>query len=118
MIQFHEEFRIACEKNVCRKYDTNWMGPPAIGPIRELKEKATRYRQGMLFQTVHAVKSNFDMKGMLAAAGVHEKVFRELLARIRHAYPGEDILHSMPCCSICERCAYLDRSRAATPTLP
>jgi predicted metal-binding protein len=118
MIQFHEEFRIACEKNVCRKYDTNWMGPPAIGPIRELKEKATRYRQGMLFQTVHAVKSNFDMKGMLAAAGVHEKVFRELLARIRHAYPGEDILPlNAGCCSICERCAYLDREPCRHPDL-
>jgi len=67
-IQFHEDFRKACEKNFCRRYDTSWMGPPAIGPIRELMKKAARYRQGMLFQTTHAVASNFDMKGMLAAA--------------------------------------------------
>jgi hypothetical protein len=74
VIQFHEDFRKACEQNVCRKYDTNWMGPPAVGPISELKKRVLRYAQGMLFQTVHTIASNFDMKGMMAAAGIHELV--------------------------------------------
>src|SRR5512147_2307339 len=100
-IQFHEDFRKACEKNFCRKYDTNWMGPPAIGPISELAERARRYSKGLLFQSVHQIKSNFDMKGMFAAAKVHEQVFRELLSRIRNRYPSEDILPlNAGCCSI------------------
>ncbi len=115
-IQFHEDFRKACEQNVCRKYDTNWMGPPAVGPISELKKKATQYRNGMLFQTIHAIKSNFDMKGMLAAAKVHEKVFRDLLSAIRREYPSLDILPlNAGCCGICERCAYLDGEPCRNP---
>ena len=108
-IEFHEDFRKACEKNVCRKYGTNWMGPPAIGSIRVLMRRATAYRRGLLFQTVHRVASSFDMKGMLEGAKIHEKVFRALLDNIRKNYPTEDFLPlNAGCCGICERCAYLD----------
>ena len=115
-IQFHEDFRKACERNLCRKYDTNWMGPPAIGPINELKQRAMAYAHGLLFQTIHRLTSNFDMKGMFSAAGLHGVVFRELRDRIRSAYPSEDILPlSAGCCSICERCAYLDQEPCRNP---
>ena len=115
-IQFHEDFRKACEKNACRKYDTNWMGPPAIGPIRILKQRAGRFQKGLLFQTVHPIKSNFDMKGMLNAAKLHEAVFRDLLERIRKRYPSEELLPlSAGCCSLCEKCGYLDREPCRHP---
>ena len=115
-IQFHEDFRKACEKNFCRKYDTNWMGPPAIGPIQDLRQKAVRYQQGLLFQTVHTVASNFDMKGMLAAAKIHEKVFRTLLARIRKEFPEEEILPlNAGCCSLCEECGYVTQEPCRHP---
>jgi predicted metal-binding protein len=115
-IQFHEDFRKACEKNVCRRFDTNWMGPPAIGSIEELRKRAVCYSQGMLFQTVHSIASNFDMKGMMAAAEVHDKVFRELIRRIRQRFPSEDFLPlSAGCCHICGRCAYLDGEPCRNP---
>lgn len=115
-IQFHEDFRKACEKNFCRKYDTNWMGPPAIGPVAELMQKASRYAKGMLFQTEHAIASNFDMKRMLAAAKVHEKVFRTLIGRIRNDFPDEDILPlNAGCCSLCETCGYLTQEPCRHP---
>jgi len=115
-IRFHEDFRKACEKNFCRRYDTSWMGPPAIGPIRELAQQAARYRQGMLFQTVHAVAGNFDMKGMLAAAKVHERIFRALLAKIRASHPSEDILPlGAGCCNLCETCGYLTHEPCRHP---
>lgn len=117
-IQFHEDFRKACEKNFCRKYDTNWMGPPAIGPIQDLRQKAVCYRQGLLFQTVHAVASNFDMKGMLAAAKIHEQVFRTLLAGIRKEFPEEAILPlNAGCCGLCEKCGYLSQEPCRHPDL-
>jgi predicted metal-binding protein len=115
-IQFHEDFRKACEKNACGKYDTNWMGPPAIGPIRILKQRAERFQKGLLFQTVHPIKSNFDMKGMLDAAKLHEAAFRDLLERIRKRYPSEELLPlSAGCCSLCEKCGYLDREPCRHP---
>jgi predicted metal-binding protein len=115
-IEFHEDFRKACEKNICRKYDTNWMGPPAIGSIDTLMKRAAGYRLGLLFQSVHPIKSNFDMKGMLEKAKVHEKIFRDLLDRIRNKYTGEEFLPlNAGCCSICEKCAYLDHEPCRHP---
>jgi predicted metal-binding protein len=115
-IQFHEDFRKACEKNVCRKYDTTWMSPPVIGPISELKLRAMRYRHGLLFQSVHPLISNFDFKGMVAAMGIHGCIFKDLVGRIRREYPLEEILPlSAGCCSICERCAYLDQEPCRFP---
>jgi predicted metal-binding protein len=108
-IQFNEDFRKACEKNFCRKYDTNWMGPPAVGSIEMLKQKAFRYKKGLLFQTVHPIASNFDWKGMLEGAKVHQAIFQELRSRIQQQFPEEDILPlDAGCCSICEKCGYLD----------
>jgi predicted metal-binding protein len=115
-VQFHEDFRRACEKNICRKFDTNWMGPPAIGPISILMQRAARYEHGLLFQTVHRVASSFDMKGMLEAAKRHETVFRSLLERARREYPDEDLLPlNAGCCSMCPQCAYLDGEPCRNP---
>jgi len=115
-IEFHEDFRKACEKNACKKYGTSWMGPPAIGPISVLIKRAAGYSYGLLFQTLHRVAGSFDMKGMLKAAGVHEAVFRNLLKRIRERYPGENLLPlNAGCCSICPACAYLDEEPCRNP---
>lgn len=108
-IKFYEDVRKACERNVCGKYDTNWMGPPAIGPVRELKKRVLRYGRGLLLQTVHQTAGSFDMKGMLHAAAEHGAVFRNFLRRVKDKYPDEDILAlDAGCCSYCDACAYLD----------
>jgi predicted metal-binding protein len=115
-IQLYEDVRKACEKNFCRKYDTNWMGPPAIGPIRELSPRVRSYRQGLLFQTVHQLTGSFDVQGWVSAAGIHNTIFRALLERIRAAYPSESLLPlNAGCCSVCDRCAYLDQQPCRNP---
>ena len=115
-IQFNEEARELCAMNSCGNFDTNWMGPPAIGPIKDLMDRARKYRHGLLFQTVCNVKSSFDLKGMIKGAEVHEKVFRSLLQRIKNKYNFEDILPlNAGCCKICERCAYLDGEPCRNP---
>jgi predicted metal-binding protein len=115
-IQFHEDFRKACEKNVCRKYNTSWKGPPAIGPISALKQRVTQFRRGLLFQTVHPLTSNFDFKGMMAAAKIHDGIFLNLVDRIRKKYPSEEILPlNKGCCILCEKCAYLDSEPCRHP---
>jgi predicted metal-binding protein len=115
-IQFHEEFRKACEKNACRKYNASWMGPPVIGPISELKQRVLGFRQGMLFQTVHPVSSNFDFKGMMEAGKVHDKIFLDLVDKIRRQFPSEDLLPlNKGCCSLCEKCAYPDGEPCRRP---
>jgi len=108
-IRFHEEFRKACERNACGQYNTNWMGPPAIGPIGQLAGMVRKYKQGLLFQTVHPVSGSFDLKGMLEGKKIHEQVFRDLLKKIKNKYDFEDLLPlNAGCCQICPKCAYLD----------
>jgi predicted metal-binding protein len=115
-VQFHEDFRKACEKNFCGKYDTNWMGPPAIGSIEKLIKRAAQYQKGLLFQTVHPIAGNFDMKGMLAGAKAHEAIFRTLLGKLRDLFPQENILPlNAGCCSLCERCGYPDGKPCRNP---
>lgn len=115
-ILFHEDFRKACEINACGKYDTNWMGPPAIGPIAELKKQVLYFRQGLLFQTVHHMTGSFDMKGMLAAGKEHQVLFRNFLEKIRKKYPDDKLLPlDAGCCSNCEKCTYPDREPCRSP---
>jgi predicted metal-binding protein len=115
-IRFHEDFRKACERNACGKYDSNWMGPPAIGPVTELKEEVLRFNRGLLIETVHRLDNSFDFKGMHAAAEVHQAMFRSFLERIRRIYPDESFLSlDAGCCSYCEKCAYQDRNPCRHP---
>lgn len=115
-ITFREEFRKACERNACGKYGTNWMGPPAVGPLDELMEKARAYKHGLLLQTVHPVSSSFDMKGMITGGKDFEQVFRNVLACMRDKYAIEDALPlGAGCCGICEKCAYLEHEPCRHP---
>jgi predicted metal-binding protein len=115
-IQFHEDFRKACEKNSCGKYNASWVGPPVIGPISVLKQRVLKFRKGLLFQTVHSIASNFDFKGMLEAGKVHDQIFLDLAGRVQQAYPSDEFLPlNKGCCGICERCAYLDREPCRHP---
>ena len=63
-IRFSQEFRKLCEQNSCGKYGTNWMCPPAIGTLGELKAEVLRFSEGVVFQTVHKLKDSFDFEGM------------------------------------------------------
>jgi len=115
-IRFHEDVRKACERNACGKYDTNWMGPPAIGTITELKEQVLRFRQGLLLQTVHRMNGSFNFKGMMAAAKEHQAMFRKFLAELKRIYPADSFLPlDAGCCSHCEKCAYQDSQPCRCP---
>jgi predicted metal-binding protein len=115
-IQFYGAVREACERNVCGKYDTSWMGPPAIGPIDALQKRVLRYEQGLLFQTVHPTGGSFDLKGMFEAAKSHDTLFRNFLQTIKDRYPDEDILAlDAGCCSYCDKCTYPDNEPCAFP---
>jgi predicted metal-binding protein len=117
-IKFYEDFRKACEKNICGKYDTNWMGPPAIGPIAELIKKVRIYKQGLLFQTVYQGSGPFDWKGLVTGGTIHEQIFRDILDRVKKKYVFKEFLPlNAGCCSICERCGYLDHQPCRHPDL-
>ena len=108
-ILFNEEFRVLCEKNACGSYNKNWMCPPAVGPISDLKEKVLEFKQGLLLQTVHELKSSFDWKGMMSAGVRHTAIFRNILERIEGNYNFSKILplNAGPC-TFCAKCTFLE----------
>jgi len=115
-IRFCREFRKACEQNACGKYDSNWACPPAVGSFTELKAKACQYKQGLLIQTVHRIRSSFDWKGMVAGGKVHGKVFREILDKVKNQHKLKDILplNAGPC-QFCRKCTYLENEPCKFP---
>jgi len=109
-IEFSESFRDLCEMNSCGKYRTNWMCPPAVGPFDELKNQVLAFKMGLVIQTVYQMEDSFDYEGMMNAASIHEKVFRDILNRIK----TESLLDSFfalnaGVCKFCEHCTYPDR---------
>jgi predicted metal-binding protein len=108
-IEHHEEYRKACEQNVCRRYNTTWSGPPAIGPISELIEKVKKFKQGVFIQNVFDLEDPFDYEGMVEGAKTHEQRFRQMLKHMKTKYRFNSILPlNAGCCNLCERCSYLD----------
>lgn len=115
-IKFVEEYRQACEKNVCRKYNTNWVCPPAVGSFTDLKARACNYRRGLLFQTVHQLDGCFDWPGMMAAKKAHDGVFRKIVAAVKAGHGLSDILALCAgACELCPRCAYQDGAPCRRP---
>ncbi|SHI19801.1 DUF2284 domain-containing protein [Desulfosporosinus lacus] len=115
-IKFNEDFRKLCEQNSCGSYNKNWMCPPAVGPIKDLKERAIRFKQGLLFQTVHPIASSLDWKGMMAGGANHTKIFRKILECMENNYNFKEILplNAGPC-TYCTKCAYLTGEKCQFP---
>jgi len=115
-IKFNEDFRKLCEQNSCGSYNKNWMCPPAVGPIKELKERALGFKQGLLFQSVHPIASSLDWKGMLEGGVKHTKIFRKILECMENNYNFKEILplNAGPC-TYCAKCAYLSGEECQFP---
>ncbi|SPF44282.1 conserved hypothetical protein [Candidatus Desulfosporosinus infrequens] len=113
---FNEDFRKQCEQNICGFYNTNWMCPPAFGPISNAKERVMRFQQGLLIQSVHKLKSSFDWKGMMTAVADHTKIFRDILDSMEKNYSFKEILplNAGPC-TYCEKCGFLDGEKCRFP---
>ncbi len=109
-IQFSETFRDLCKSNSCGKYNTNWMCPPAVGEFENLRNQVLKFSRGLVVQTVYQMEDSFDFEGMMAAKDIHERVFRDIVSRIR----TENILNpflalNAGVCSFCENCTYPDK---------
>ncbi|AFM41712.1 putative metal-binding protein [Desulfosporosinus acidiphilus SJ4] len=115
-IQFNEDFRMQCEQNSCGSYNKNWMCPPAVGPISELKEKVLKFKRGLLFQTVYQLDGSFDWEGMQEGTAQHTKIFREVCDTIKNTSAFQELLPlNVGPCTYCSRCAYLDGQECRFP---
>jgi predicted metal-binding protein len=116
LIEYSAEFRLLCEQNKCGYYGTNWMCPPAVGPFEDLKARASRYKQGLLFQTVHPLSHSLDWRGIKKAFRVHDDVLRRIMMHIGDSYGVNDMLPlgAGPCTS-CEECSAVNEEPCRLP---
>nr|WP_242831405.1 MULTISPECIES: DUF2284 domain-containing protein [Desulfitobacterium] len=115
-IKFNHDFRKQCEQNTCGSYDKNWMCPPNMPSIDELRDKVLPYDRGLLFQTVYQLKNSFDWRGVQQAVVEHTQVFRKVLAELRSM---KNFLNLLPLnvgpCTYCGRCSFLDGEECRFP---
>lgn len=115
-IRYSSEFRSLCEQDKCGHYGKNWMCPPTVGPYEELKAKASRYREGLVFQTVHQLSHSRDRKGLREAFKNHDKALQGIVAHLRDRYGIKDMLPlGAGPCTYCEKCASLDGENCRFP---
>ena len=118
-IPFEESLRASCVQNYCGHFNTSWMGPPAIGEVRELRESVRRFQSGIVIQTVDQLEDSFDYEGMVAAKARHQAIFRRIWSEARERLASDDgmadklstsglIALDVGCCHICGKCTYPD----------
>lgn len=108
-IPFAPELRELCDQNACGRFATCWVGPPAVGAVKDLMAQVRDFPVGLVIQTVDQLEDSFDYEGMVAARKSHQKIFREIRKAARQKYPSWSMLSlDAGCCDLCPECTYPD----------
>lgn len=106
-INFSDEVRKMCAANSCGKYGTNWMCPPGVGEVADLKVKCLKYKYAMMFNYVSQLEDSFDFEGMVAGGQRFSAVCDQIRSWMQ--VQGMDFLIlGAGGCSFCPTCTYPD----------
>jgi predicted metal-binding protein len=106
-IPFVAELRGSCDQNTCGRFNSCWVGPPAIGTVEALMQQVQRFPAALVIQTIGQLEDSYDFEGMMAAKDAHNKVFRALRPIVHARFPGQKTLDlSCGCCDLCPVCTY------------
>lgn len=103
-IELLDEVRGMCAANTCGMYGKNKACPPSCGTLDECREKVSKFRWGMVVQTVGDLDDPFDYEGMMETEAQHKKHFFTLIEKLKSDYPDMLPLGS-GCCTVCKTCA-------------
>lgn len=104
-IKFWKEVRDMCQTNTCRKYDTSWVCPPALGTVEECAQRVREYKTMLVFSVKYDLEDSFDFEGMMEGM----VRFKEVCRRIDTAVGEEEsryLILSNEGCDLCETCTY------------
>ena len=101
---FSDKVQIICESE-CEKYGKSWSCPPAVGTVKECRERCFGYDEAFLFTTVTEVEDLMNMEQMLKTRKDHELVTRDIQSLFLEE--GIDVfVLSAEACDYCEVCTY------------
>lgn len=115
-IEFDNKFRDYCKENLCGNYGTNWMCPPGVGEIDDLKKEVMNFKKGIIYQTIHPVKNIRDRNETDKIRDNHNKFTREVTEELRKKY-NEFTFFPMGAgpCTLCETCGYIKGEKCMYP---
>lgn len=104
---FSEDVRKMCEVNTCRKYNTTWACPPAVGTVDECRERCRRFKRMLLFSVKYDLEDSFDYEGMTEGMAKFKETSRALAERVKLRLEAHFVL-SNEGCGLCSACTYPD----------
>lgn len=115
-IDFDNKFREYCKENVCGNYGTNWMCPPGVGEIEDLKKEVMNFKKGIVYQTIHPVKNIRDRRETDKIKNKHNNFTRELTEKLRGKYNDLEFFPmGAGACELCTTCGYLKGEKCIYP---
>ncbi len=106
-LEFMSDVRDMCAADRCRNYGKNWSCPPAFGSLEESVRRASKYKRGILVQTVGNLDDDFDYETMEATGKIHNARFLTFVDDLK-----KNISDLLPMgagtCTLCEKCTYPD----------
>jgi len=106
-IRLRPEVREMCAADKCKSYAKNWTCPPACGSLEECIKRVSRYKNGIIVQTVGKLEDEFDIEGMSELIKRHNSLFAAFAAELAPEFPGLLPLGAGGC-RICGSCTYPD----------
>ena len=103
-----DEFRKLCERNDCRRYNTNWMCPPAFGDMDQARLRIAQYQEGLVIQRIHELEDSYDFEGMETGHKLFDEVFRQLAREMKNMGFSDMLPLGAGGCSRCKKCTYPD----------
>jgi len=103
---FSHRVRYICETE-CPMYGTTWACPPAVGTLKECRDRVTAFEEGLLIATVTEVSDIANIQETLDTRASHEEITRQVLALVRKQ-ASETLTLSTEACAHCARCTWPD----------
>lgn len=113
-IVFDASFRPYCEENLCGSYGANYSCPPDCGTPEEMEHRLRQYRSALVFQSKWPITDYTDVAAIKHAKLTHNSgMFRVIEAMNAEGHFG--LMCGASCCTLCERCAILDKQPCKHP---
>lgn len=107
-IEFNDKMRNKC-KNECPRYGKSWSCPPAIGSLKQCKNKCMEYSHALLFSSAVEIPDYANKELILNSKREHEEV-TESIENIIRSEVKKCYTLSTESCSLCEKCTYPKKS--------
>ena len=102
-VQFDHSLRKYCEVNYCGNYGKNYSCPPACGTPEEMEEKAGRFKNVLVLQTITPVQDITDEQETRVIKHRHNQMTWGLIESLSGKL--QDFLPAMAGpCQLCEKC--------------